>query len=395
MLKRIVSLVISLVMIIGCAGAFSAGAESSGQAAVTAGDTKCTVNAGDEIVYTARLDYKKGIDNAWGYVSYNPESLVYVEEKRELCVPNFEQPTIFYRDGEGKITFNASAFEQLCDFSQNQVLVTLRFKVKSAVNSELKIYFNELSSANGWMLVKDGTVYDRGAVITEFVSSEPQERYLEIVHNGETFKAKVGDVVTYTLYLKAPEKIRHLSAGVLFDYNYLWAEENGFKDRYPNLFEGSDQYVGNGQMFSGTVAGKGFATSKYEVLATYNLNVLSEGKTKIDVTYELYNYDDDRYSSLDDNKVKLKSEITLKKSEDSSEKAELLGDANGNGEVNIKDATTVQKASAKLITLDENAKLCSDVNSDGKVNVKDATAIQKYLAKINTGYDIGKPLKNK
>ena len=162
------------------------------------------------------------------------------------------------------------------------------------------------------------------------------------------------------------------------------------------MFEGGDEYVGNSQEFYGTVTGNGFGTSEFEILAQYNFNVLKEGTEKLDVYYELYTEDDVHYSSLDKNNgVKLKSVITAKNGDTYNEEGKLLGDANGNGEVNVKDATTVQKASAKLIALDENAKLCSDVNSDGKVNVKDATAIQKYLAKINTGYDIGKPLKNK
>ncbi len=393
MLKRVLSFVISLVMVISCAGAFTAGAESSEKALITAGGTTCEVSAGDEIVYTAKLDYKKGIDFMQGYITYDPEILTYIEEEEKTCIPNFYYPSVGAWPKECKIKFHGSVDMDLAEFSQNQVLITLKFKVKTAAPCELKLFLKELYGANRWVVAQDGVFKDNSAILTETVSTEREPRYLVITHNGETFKAKVGDVVTYTLYLKAPEKIRHLSAGVLFDYNYLWAEETEFKDRYPNLFEGSDQYVGDGQMFSGTVTGKGFATSKYEVLAKYDLNVLSEGKTKIDVTYELYNYDDERYSSLDDNKVKLKSEITLKKGDAPAEEAELLGDANGNGEVNIKDATTVQKASAKLITLDENAKLRSDVNSDGKVNVKDATAIQKYTAKISTGYGIGEPLK--
>ena len=60
----------------------------------------------------------------------------------------------------------------------------------------------------------------------------------------------------------------------------------------------------------------------------------------------------------------------------------LYGDADLNGKVNVKDATTVQKHTAKMLTLEDVAYTQADVTGDGKVNIKDATAIQKYVAKI-------------
>lgn len=68
----------------------------------------------------------------------------------------------------------------------------------------------------------------------------------------------------------------------------------------------------------------------------------------------------------------------------------LLGDADLNNEVNIKDATVIQKAAAGVDKLDEKEVFAADVNKDKEVNVKDATAIQKHIANINTGYDINK-----
>ena len=70
----------------------------------------------------------------------------------------------------------------------------------------------------------------------------------------------------------------------------------------------------------------------------------------------------------------------------------ILGDVDGNGKVNIKDATMIQKFAAKVIDLTDAEKIRADVNADTKVNVKDATAIQKFVAKIETGYSIGKPV---
>ena len=70
----------------------------------------------------------------------------------------------------------------------------------------------------------------------------------------------------------------------------------------------------------------------------------------------------------------------------------ILGDVNGDGKVNIKDTTQIQKYAAKLVTLTEAEMLRADVNADAKVNIKDATAIQKFTAKIETGLLIGEKI---
>ncbi len=68
----------------------------------------------------------------------------------------------------------------------------------------------------------------------------------------------------------------------------------------------------------------------------------------------------------------------------------LLGDADGDDKVNVKDATAIQKHVAGLITLAEDGITAADVDANNNVNVKDATAIQKYVAGLDTGFDIGK-----
>lgn len=57
-----------------------------------------------------------------------------------------------------------------------------------------------------------------------------------------------------------------------------------------------------------------------------------------------------------------------------------LGDVNGDGKLNIRDATAIQKHLAKIATLSDEVLPVADYNADGKVNVKDATAIQKKIA---------------
>ena len=58
----------------------------------------------------------------------------------------------------------------------------------------------------------------------------------------------------------------------------------------------------------------------------------------------------------------------------------ILGDADGNGKINIKDATVIQKYVAKMeVEIDLDAALA---NGASYLSVKDATVIQKFLAKM-------------
>ena len=66
----------------------------------------------------------------------------------------------------------------------------------------------------------------------------------------------------------------------------------------------------------------------------------------------------------------------------------LLGDSNGDGNVDIMDATYIQKykIGAQGYDLTEYQRRCADVNRDGNVTVRDATLIQMKLAKYDVDF---------
>ena len=66
-----------------------------------------------------------------------------------------------------------------------------------------------------------------------------------------------------------------------------------------------------------------------------------------------------------------------------------LGDANGDGSVNINDVTTIQRHLAELETLEGIYLHAADANQDGTVDISDATIIQMYLAEYEMEYPIG------
>ena len=60
----------------------------------------------------------------------------------------------------------------------------------------------------------------------------------------------------------------------------------------------------------------------------------------------------------------------------------LLGDTNFNGNVDIKDATLIQKYLANIVDFNDEQLATADTNGDGSVSIADATQIQKYLAQL-------------
>ncbi len=69
----------------------------------------------------------------------------------------------------------------------------------------------------------------------------------------------------------------------------------------------------------------------------------------------------------------------------------LLGDADSNNTVNVKDATLIRRFIADLSTLDEISQIYADVDRNEAVNIKDATVIQKYVADIYVKESVGYP----
>ena len=72
----------------------------------------------------------------------------------------------------------------------------------------------------------------------------------------------------------------------------------------------------------------------------------------------------------------------------------INGDADGDGEVTIIDATCIQRVLAGLLS-DSSGKIAlrGDVNQNG-LDVIDATAIQRYLAGLDNPYKIGKQMED-
>ena len=72
-----------------------------------------------------------------------------------------------------------------------------------------------------------------------------------------------------------------------------------------------------------------------------------------------------------------------------AENAKILGDANGDGYVNVNDVTAIQRHAAELELLEGINFHAADINGDGNVSVDDATELQRFLAEYVVDYPIG------
>ena len=72
--------------------------------------------------------------------------------------------------------------------------------------------------------------------------------------------------------------------------------------------------------------------------------------------------------------------------------APLYGDVNGDGVVDITDATDAQKYVAEMFTREQICFDLADVDFDGEVTILDVTIIQKYLAQFIEHFDVPKAL---
>ncbi len=64
----------------------------------------------------------------------------------------------------------------------------------------------------------------------------------------------------------------------------------------------------------------------------------------------------------------------------------LMGDVNGDGEVNMEDVVMLQKCIAELVDLTDEQKNLADVTHDGDITMLDVITMQKYIAKLITEF---------
>lgn len=143
-----------------------------------------------------------------------------------------------------------------------------------------------------------------------------------------------------------------------------------------------------------------FTTEQDFVTVTFD--IIGKGETTIDLNVEILGvaYLDDNMQPIiaypiDGSEIKdisnitgfennsISGEIVLSGSGDSEI---MYGDVDGNGVINIKDSTLIQKHIALVETLTDEQLLRADVDHNGAVNITDASLIQKNIVKLVTSF---------
>ena len=88
------------------------------------------------------------------------------------------------------------------------------------------------------------------------------------------------------------------------------------------------------------------------------------------------------YGLIDESRDKSTNNAVTTSTENENTPKVILGDADMDGKVTVKDATKVQHHVAKMLRLTGTASKTADVDEDGKITIKDVMLIRKYVAKI-------------
>lgn len=75
-----------------------------------------------------------------------------------------------------------------------------------------------------------------------------------------------------------------------------------------------------------------------------------------------------------------------------AENSMLFGDADGDSEICITDATMIQRDVAMITMINDDCRRSADVDRDGIITVMDATSIQRWLVHFSVAYPIGEPM---
>ncbi len=70
----------------------------------------------------------------------------------------------------------------------------------------------------------------------------------------------------------------------------------------------------------------------------------------------------------------------------------LLGDADCDGSVTVKDVTAVQRHIAEIADSSDFCEPAADADGNGEISISDVTVIQMWLAEFDTDYNIGEPM---
>ncbi|MCQ2514084.1 MAG: dockerin type I domain-containing protein [Ruminococcus sp.] len=372
---------------------------------------KSLVLADDAMSVTVTYDLKsnkKLVNGQWA-LSYDSSKLSFNSAKNSELMPYINGGTVRVTDGE--IKGNFTNIDELYDFTTSKEFVTVTFDVIGTGNTTVDLKVQELSvgQLSGGSLTYTTAVknsVDTGkesfTKATNIVADETPTVVsgLKVNAKSNVFTSattefnKNTNQINVTYKLTSSMNIYDTQWVLKYDANKLSLASTA------NAMPKMKATVRN--TTAGTV--KGYATSEslvsfnneafvsltFDVIGSGNANInldvqdLSVGYFKTGSSTPTYAYIISDSSVVDLSsktgftKAKVSGTTALKGTGDST----LYGDVNGDGTINVTDATTIQHYLVGLAILSDEHLTRADADRDGRVSIKDATLIQKYLVGI-------------
>lgn len=253
--------------------------------------------------------------------------------------------------GEGEIFLGWDTDDYLC--VTKDLVVTARIKNSSDV-ANISLDKTKLTTISGMNYQLNATVTPVEYQENSIVWTSDNTSVVTVDANG-LIKAVAPGTATITAVLSGDE-IRTAQC-------YVTVKSNNAEDI--TIAEDSSLRIENGKLL-GVKPGKNSVSEIFEGIDAYSLEAYSlEGKQL---------NDDDLMETgstinLVDENGKILDSVTVI----------LMGDVNGDGLVNIKDASLIQRKESGKETIQGDSFLAADVDMDGDVSGKDASRILEYL----------------
>lgn len=368
------------------------------------------VKVGDVLTYEVWLEADRIFEDFQARVHYDNTKL-----KTESCV--------YYGDkNEGKncpnlngVIFNSKFVDEVkvvssyiggMNFKKEKLLLTLDFEVINAGYSEIKLEIEEMTikgDGSESYFTKSEPVITDGIKVKETLKGGVETGVTpkaEICVDDMFYKTMAGDTITYEVWVEAEKLLEDVQAVITYDASNLELLTTKGHKACPNL-KNIAVFNANkpGVIRFNASAFEGIDFTEEKILVTLEFKVKNNNYSEIAFTMEeMTIVGDGTLSYFTFGRPAITDGVTVTQNLKGGKDFEIvseryvLGDANGDNKVNVKDATEIQKATAGLLTLKETATLSADVDVNEKVNVKDATAIQKNAAGLDASLPIGKNL---
>ena len=389
------------------------------------------VKKGDKVTYnyTISVDGTKKIASLDAYTTYDTKGLKFLpvmDEGEVVATAHFPKiTTAVYNFGTaGKIMYNYSSTSGV-RMANNSVVFSGEFEVTASkgvyeINSTMItladtdfnkiVYKSEKVGDYDYDQLLVGLTPVKPSVDpttpTTPTPTTPVTEKTYVIADGVKYEVAKGQEITYIYYMSYDKKIGSADVNVLYDaegLEYINMVDEFGDDDLKTMFPVFKDVVYNGSQkglilynYSNTsgvrlpVPADGKMTEKniafigkFKVVGgpgTYEIN--SKIKTLADADLDVLYFD---FNKIEGKNVGIETELQVPELPTIPSEPEddiLYGDVDGNGKVNIFDASYVQKSIAgyKGYELDERAFEAADVDFNGKINVFDASRIQKFIA---------------